>query len=232
MNLNKHAGWIEQARTAALTLPLLLVLLATLFAALPERYRLAGFSPFGSNYPIRIDLVEVQVATEQRDLAQRRAVTGGELGQDTNLSGEIMLNPLLVPIAETDGPEGLAALSGATGADQSGSSNTAPTRITGNSGLQGIMAIEFDLEGGPHSTSTVATSKEVLHDGQVIGQIGIRVDNNSAIYVAREDVLRIVPSPPVEVQRLEEDFILISSLRAAGVNLRYDPTGDRLVLAD
>lgn len=228
MNLDKHAGWIEQARTAALGLPLLLVLLAALFAALPERYRLAGFPQFGANYPIRIDLGEVQVATEQRDLAQRRAASS----QGTNLSGEILVNPLLVPSVESGEQAALTPLPGESGADQSGAPSATTTLITRNSGLQGIMAIEFDLEGGPNSSSTVATSKDVQHQGEVIGQIGIRVDNNSAIYVAREDVLRIVPSVPAEVQRLEEDFILISTLRNAGVNLRYDPIGDRLVLAD
>lgn len=228
MNLDKHAGWIEQARTAALGLPLVLVLLAALFAALPERYRLAGSPQFGANYPIRIDLGEVQVATEQRDLAERRAAAS----QSAILSGEVLVNPLLVTPIDAGEQAALASLPGESAADQSGSPNATPGLITRNSGLQGIMAIEFDLEGGPNSSSTVATSKDVQHEGQVIGQIGIRVDNNAAIYVARADVLRIVPSAPVEVQRLEEDFILISTLRNAGINLRYDPINDRLVLAD
>jgi hypothetical protein len=232
VKLDKHAGWIEQARTAALGLPLLLVLLAALFAALPERYRLAGFPQFGGNYPIRFDLGEVQAATEQRDLAERRAAASRELGQGTNLSGELLINQLLVTPIEGGEQAALTTLTAEGGADQSRSSNAMPALITRNSGLQGIMAIEFDLEGGPNSSSTVATSKDVQHEGQVIGQIGIRVDNNSAIYVARADVLRIVPSVPVDVERLEEDFILISTLRNAGVNLRYDPIGDSLVLAD
>lgn len=231
LSLRKHIGWNRNANRAALGLLLPLAVGAAIFAALPERYRSADFSHFTSHYPIRIDLAQVQALTVHRDTARGRAALSGGTEQWPNLSEATLLTSLITPPPAAVEQISDSALTEVSSAAQS-ATITMAVHASSDSGSPGVMAIDFDLEGGPNSASTLATSRDVQHDGEIVGQVNIRIDNNSAIYVAREDLLRTVPSVPIEVQQLQDEFILLSALRSSGVNLRYDPVSDKLVLVD
>lgn len=213
-------------------LPMLLVLLTATFAAIPEQYRPASVNRFFAGYPIRIDLEAVSEMTAQRDRARQTARAVDVAAQDPSLAEMISLNPLLAPPSEADVPLANAALSEGPGAVTSPEADGIGRSAPRVAGVSGILAIDFDLEGGPQSASTLEVSKDLQREGQVVGQIAIRVDNNSAIYVARADLVRLVPTAPAEVQALGDEFVPLATLRSSGVNLRYDPISDRLVLID
>ncbi len=234
MGLSDHSGWGEQARTALLALPLVLVVLAAAFAATSGNGAANSLSRMLTGYPIRIDLSEVEQITNRKDLARRSPLASGqEAEQEANGAADqdtLLIDPLLVPPAAAN--EIAPAAGESRQVDRVAPSAPSASRAAAGLASGGVMALDYDLAGGPQSASALQVRKEVQHDGETVGRVEIRIDNNSAIYVARADLVRIVPSASDEAERLGSDFVPLVALREAGINLRYDPVSDRLVLRD
>jgi hypothetical protein len=212
-------------KTLALALPLLVVAAAMSYAMAPAEYRPFTLSlPGGADYPVRIDLEEVD------SIAFSGTIT---LPED-----EEGYDPVVAEIAAQLSAEGRlsdeefeAIFRGMLGPPQQ--TETALSTVPRSSptiGPSGMMDLDFNLAAGPEDAETIQLQMQVQLGDDVLGPVEIRIDTNSSIYVAREDMLAILPVPVRGAERLEGEFVELASLRDAGVNLRYDATSDRLVL--
>lgn len=231
MGLSDHSGWGEQARTALLALPLVLVALAAAFAATSGRDTVDGLARMLTGYPIRIDLAEVERVTTRKDLTRRSPLAFAQEADGAADQDTLLIDPLLVP-SVAEGSEIAPAAGESLQVDHVTASAPSASRATAGGGLANVLALDYDLSGGPQSASALQVRKEVQHNGESVGRVEIRIDNNSAIYVARADLVRIVPSASDEAERLGDDYLGLAALREAGINLRYDPVNDRLVLRE
>ncbi len=212
-------------RTLALALPLLVVAVAMAYAMMPERYRPFSLSLSGAQeYPVRIDLGEVDSIAFSGTITVREddggydpvvAEIAAKLSAEGRLSDEefeAIFRGMLGPIE--DERAAIAAVP--------------PANATIGPG--GMMDLDFDLAAGPEDDDTIHLQMQVQHGNNVLGPVEIRIDTNSSIYVARDEMLAILPAPVRAAERLEGEFVELASLRDAGVDLRYDATADRLVL--
>lgn len=245
LGLKEHFGRAGQARASLLALPLVLVGLAAAFAAIAESGVPAGLSRLSTDYPIRIDLAEVEQITARNSLTVHGELTAGP--QPALAQAEDPLAPASDPLAQAGDPlaQNPALPSLVAGAEDGSSTSfpsppadlgvgSSPSARIGSAGPipVGVIALDYDLAGGPRSASTLQVRKDVQHDGQLVGRVEIRIDNNSAIYVARTDLLRVIPSAQDQARALQDEFVGLIELREAGINLRYDAANDRLVLRD
>jgi hypothetical protein len=212
-------------KTLALALPLLVVAAAMSYAMMPETYRPFTISlPGAEKYPVRIDLNEVEaiaftgsspVQLEEEEFDPVVAEIAAQLSAEGRLSDE----------------EFAAIFRGMLGParDREPALATVP-RANPTIGPGGMMNLDFDLAAGPQDDDTIQLQMQVQHGDDLLGPVEIRIDTNSSIYVARKDMLAILPTPVRGAERLEGEFVELARLRDAGVNLRYDATADRLVL--
>ena len=228
LSANREFGRGGHALTAALAVPLLLVVLAAGFAATPDQYRPASLTRWILGYPIRIDLVEVQRVTASQDLADMQADRALQEEEEAALSLNVREETLALQRDSRLGEDFL---------DGIGEPRTESARIADNS-AQGyalgdgpFMPLDFDLAGSTDARNTLQVRKSVQLGDAVLGQVQVRIDDTAAVYVARKDVFALLPDTPRAAQSLKDEYVRLSALREVGINLRYDATGDRFVLA-
>ncbi len=212
-------------KTLALALPLLVVAAAMSYAMAPAEYRPFALNLSGAaGYPVRIDLEQVNAI----EFTSAMALPVDEENYD----------PVVAEIAAQLSAEGrlsddefAAIFRGMIGPERGQRTAVATVPRNGPTiGPGGIMNLDFDLAAGPEDEDTIQLQMQVQHGTDVLGPVQIRIDTNSSIYVARRDMLAILPTPVRAAERLQGEFVALASLRDAGVNLRYDATSDRLIL--
>lgn len=173
-------------------------------------------------YPVRIDLAEVEAATRERD----RSAIDLELMQDRAQATAEDLALAASPVGVETLPQPVdAAQEQAEGSD---AIETDDAALAANQG--GLMPIQFDLA-RPSEGATIQLSKNVQFGDQSLGQIDVRIDDNSSIFLSTADLIRILPPARRPAVPSSGEFVSMAALRRAGLDLRYDPNVDRLMLA-
>jgi hypothetical protein len=214
-------------KTLALALPLLAVAAAMSYAMAPAEYRPFSLKLTGvAGYPVRIDLEQVNAIEFTSSMAlpvdeENYDPVVAEIAAQLSAEGRLSDDEFAAIFRGMLGPEGRQRAATAAAA----APRTGPTIGPG-----GMMDIDFNLAAGPEDDDTIQLQMQVQHGDDVLGPVEIRIDTNSSIYVARQDMLAILPRPVRAAERLQGDFVALASLRDAGVNLRYDATSDRLIL--
>ncbi len=109
---------------------------------------------------------------------------------------------------------------------------SAPPRASTSASDNGVLDIAYDLDAGPGSDGSVTISKRLRRNGASLGPLKLQVDRNSGLYASRADLARMLPAKAAQIDRLDGDFLSLSRLRQAGVNLRYDAARDELVVQE
>ena len=179
-------------------------------------------------YTVRFDLNEIADATRERDRADYEALLASAETPEDAMRPRFTLDDVddvAPPRVELPGvpAESLAPRDPPRPAAQRPQPAPPPT-------VGGILAVDFDLGGGPSGPGAIQVEKAVRFAGQNLGRIGIRIDASSSIYVSKADVMRVLPETHRPDRALEGEYVPLSLLRTAGVNLRYDPSNDVMVL--
>lgn len=218
--------WLGEWMAFALTIPVGLALLAAAFMVLPERSLAIGLMRLTQSYPVRLDLDAVKATTLARDEArERERARQAELAAASSLTMPVQLPAEGNSVEEDD----LSLVAGEdvtlADIDRAIGETESELEFSGD-----VMPITFDLAGGPNSANTIRVAKQVRDEDGVIGQIEVRIDNNSAIFVSRNDLLGFLPEGELATLSTQREFVPLSDLRDEGLALRYDPTRDLFVL--
>ena len=216
----------------------LVVLVALVFLAAGPAGITETYSPMARlqpdlDYTVKFDLNEIESATRQRDRADYDALLASaeELEMTPNarftLDGtEEKTTPQILATSPIDPGETIV---------RPPAPDRPVTRVEAAPPppvVAGVMSLDFDLGAGPSGPGAIQVEKAVRYAGRNLGKIGIRIDASSSIYVSKADVLRVLPEAHRPDRALEGDFVALSILRTSGVNLRYDPSGDVMVLLE
>ena len=116
---------------------------------------------------------------------------------------------------------------------------TAPTRRLSapvpQPGSNGMIDLSFDLQGGAQSPNTISVSKPVAIGGTDSGRLAIRIDGAAQIFADRWQVAAMIDdTDSATANRIRtasgDDYLSFRRLRDLGVDIRYDPAGDRIII--
>lgn len=101
-------------------------------------------------------------------------------------------------------------------------------------GKSGMLDIDFTLKGGADSAKAINVRKPVAVAGAVSGNLSIRIDGAARIYARRSEVASLLEGKSDKSERIRtasgDDFVSFEQLRDLGVDIRYDPSADRIVI--
>ena len=109
--------------------------------------------------------------------------------------------------------------------------NTARTAL--RTKVPGIIALSYNLAGGPKAGDAIEIDKPVSIAGADAGRIPIRIDGNAKVYAQGKKLAALIAAKAGEravPAGLGDDFVSLEALRALGIGVRYDAIRDRLVL--
>lgn len=99
--------------------------------------------------------------------------------------------------------------------------------------VPGIIALSYNLAGGPKAGDVIEIDKPVSIAGADAGRIPIRIDGNAKVYAQGKKLAALIAAKAGEravPAGLGDDFVSLEALRALGIGVRYDAIRDRLVL--
>ena len=208
--------------------PLVLVLAAALYGPLSQKHGWTRLPFFGRDYPVQLDLEEVTRLTLARD-AQRaeRALHNAARERAYPLA---LIMPV-TPSPEVDANQ--EAGSATVGGGQSLNASDVAGLQAGNAAPgRGFIALDFDLAGNGDLPGMLELSKSVQFENSDLGQIAIRIDDASRIFISSEDLMRVVPASLRPSRKPPVEFVPLQQLRDQGIDLRYDPLSDQFILRD
>lgn len=102
-------------------------------------------------------------------------------------------------------------------------------------GRDGMLKIDFDLQGGAQSSRAIAVDKPVAIGGSSGGKLAIRIDGAAQIFANRGQVASLIEGQDAaKAERVRtassDEYLSFTQLRDLGVNIRYDPSADRIVI--
>lgn len=101
-------------------------------------------------------------------------------------------------------------------------------------GRSGMLDIDFNLKGGAQSPRTITVRKPVAIAGAASGNLSLRIDGAARIYANKAEVATLLEGRSDKSERIRtasgEEFVSFDQLRDLGVNIRYDPSADRIVI--
>lgn len=118
------------------------------------------------------------------------------------------------------------------GFGRSASRSSAPIQQPGSNRM---IEVDFDLEGGAESSNAISVDKPVAIGGNNSGRLAIRIDGAAQIFADRGQVAELLAkddAATAEKVRTAggEDYLSFRQLRDLGVDIRYDPAADRIVI--
>lgn len=217
-------GWRGALGSSAAFIPLVLLVLAAGFAALYGTALKLSRAARDYGYVVDLDLREVEENTRQRD-ASRRAREASPVQAATNEQDLPDAAGMATDAAVTGEP------TSATPSGQPAAGTPAGNRpATGEPVSQlGFIPSTFDLGGSAEASDSLQVNKPVEFEQRVLGEVAVRIDVGSRIYVSRADLDRILPDG-MTAPASADSYVLLSRLRQGGLDLRYDPIRDRFVL--
>lgn len=108
----------------------------------------------------------------------------------------------------------------------------ASPRVSGNSasGLP-LINVDFDLARQGAQPGDLAVTKEVMLDGRRLGSVNISIDQASGLYIAGDDLARLLPGEFRSAVQSGSGLRSFEQLRAGGIDIRYDPVRDVLQIS-
>lgn len=100
-----------------------------------------------------------------------------------------------------------------------------------NAGEGALLAVDFDLAGRPGGRDAIEIRKPVSLAGASVGQIRLRIDENSQLYADASQIEALLPDAAKSLQGVRDGFVSFQELRNAGIPIRYDVAKDQIVLA-
>lgn len=98
----------------------------------------------------------------------------------------------------------------------------------------GMLAIDFDLQGGAQSSRSIAVQKPVTVAGLASGNLSVRIDGAAKIYANRAEIASLLDGKSNKSERVRaasaEDFLSFQQIRDLGIDIRYDPSSDRIII--
>jgi hypothetical protein len=214
--------WRGAARSYGALVPLVLLCLsAGIAATFGPRFRMERFSSDYA-YLVRMDLHRVEELTSQRDALRRQALPA---------PGFAAIEEPALPEEADDPAADLAAAPLASSRLSAASTPPAPTQadLSEAASRLGYMPLSFDLGGSAEASDSLQVNKPVEFEQRVLGNVAVRIDVGSRIYVSRADLGRILPDG-MSAPASADNYVLLTRLRQSGLDLRYDPIRDRFVL--
>lgn len=209
--LRRLKGW---AKAGLAISPLLPAILGSLYFSRDLHW--------SAGYPVRIPWDQIPVILPD----PRPGATWP--GQSLTLALPILVEEEAIDASlESEADANLAASAGSA-VNASKDANGLQAR----SALPGIMPLSFDLVANPEADGILEVRKPVSFSQQSLGTLTVRIDDASRIYVSRVDMARQFPESLRPPRSWEDEYVLLSQVRAAGIDLRYDPTADQFVLRD
>jgi len=234
-------------RRSAFLIATLLLAGSLAYAVNSRSSTLATFLPEGS-YPLRVSLPDLPEAlrnnfTVREDIPAlaippELAVVATPEEGDVSIAPvqEGLATPAAQPQRSAAGADFLTSFSDLSGAPierpARPSVSTRPAARTPNANDANVLDINYDLLAGPGSSGAVEISKRLRRGDASLGPLKLQVDRNAGLYASRADLARMLPARAAQIDRLDGDYLSLSRLREAGVNLRYDAAHDELVLQD
>lgn len=74
--------------------------------------------------------------------------------------------------------------------------------------------------------------KPVSLGEQSLGTLTVRIDDASRVYVSVLDMARQFPEALRPPRSWHNEYVLLSQVRVAGIDLRYNPTADQFILQE
>ncbi|MBD2841203.1 hypothetical protein [Erythrobacter rubeus] len=123
-------------------------------------------------------------------------------------------------------------------ADQSGAGSRASLSI----GDPSLAAIDFDLSdqsspgGGevPVGSDLIEVRKSLITEGKELGSMTVTIDQNARIFVRGQELQTLLnqseTSQSMPSRLASNELVSFQQVRDAGIDIRYDPIDDRIVL--
>ncbi len=179
-------------------------------------------------YPVRLIIPELQVEIARRP----PPVLMGENAQ--------LVSAALAERAEATPSQSGLNRSGPSDFDLAfgdafGAPSPATTAPVPQAGASGMIDVNFDLEGGAASSGAISVSKPVAIGNSGSGRLAIRIDGAAQIFADKDQIAALInDSDAKTAQKVRtaggEDYLSFQKLRDLGVNIRYDPAADRIVI--
>jgi hypothetical protein len=99
--------------------------------------------------------------------------------------------------------------------------------------VTGVMALNYNLAGGPLAGDAIEVDKAVTVGHVDAGRIALRIDGNARVYALGSRLAAIIAGQSGAAavpDGLDADFVSLERLRALGIAVRYDAIRDRLVI--
>ena len=123
----------------------------------------------------------------------------------------------------------------AFGGSPAGSAARSTLKPIPKPGKSGMLKIDFDLQGGAQSSRAISVDKPVAVGSAISGKLAIRIDGAAQIFANRGQVASLIEvGEPDKAEKIRaasaEEYVSFTQLRDLGVNIRYDPSADRIVI--
>lgn len=182
-----------------------------------------------NGYPVRLIIPEILVEEAKRPPPML-------LGENAELVSAALAQR--AEAREAANPSGSVGPSSFDMAFANGAFGTVPTRAAATApqiGRAGMMEVDFDLEGGADSSSAISVNKPVAVGGASGGKLAIRIDGAAQIFADRGQVAALIDGTDAKTAEKVrtasgEDYLSFQKLRDLGVNIRYDPAADQIVI--
>lgn len=103
--------------------------------------------------------------------------------------------------------------------------NAAPAISLGD---QQLLRIDFDL--GARGGGNMQVSKAVMLNGRSAGTVNVAIDRSSQLHLSSHDLAELLPDVHPVQELLSGEYVTFDLLRSHGLEIRYDPVSDALVI--
>lgn len=206
------------ARTGLAIAPLVPVVLASLY--------FSGQLPWSPGYPVRIAWDEIPVIVA--DAPQGSGLASGNMGLTLPMLAEEAAQEASLALGEETDPATEADLAGPAGERDGQVVFGTPA----GRAVPGVMPLSFSLAANPDAGGILQVRKAVSFNQQSLGNLSVRIDEAARVYVSVPEMGRMFPESLRPPRSWQDEFVLLSRVREAGIDLRYDPTADRFILRD
>ncbi len=97
-----------------------------------------------------------------------------------------------------------------------------------------LLPVEYDLSRGGDSEGTIEVEKTLMFNGKKVSPLPVKIVGGATILVSRSDLLGRLEAEGIELKGAEMlpnvEHVSFRQLRNAGLEVRYDPVADAIIL--